>query len=182
MRKGFTLIEMLIAITVVSVMMAIAIPFMKVSTSRRVRTAASQLSRDLELARTRAMSTRYTTRLKFDESGKFYIGYADENRDGVFTESAAETQALRGFGRRDLSPDVNFGRGSAGAVPGDTGSGAVTFLTNRVEFNGRGVTVPFGTRGAVYFTHRDDPEAVAAVTVTGSGTVKLWVYRGGVWQ
>ena len=67
-------------------------------------------------------------------------------------------------------------------VPGDTGSGAITFLTDRVELNGRGVTIPFGTRGAVYFTHRDDPEAVAAVTVTGSGTVKLWVYRGGVWQ
>ena len=105
MRKGFTLIEMLIAITVASVMMAIAIPFMKVSTSRRVRTAASQLTRDLELARTRALSTRFTVRLRFDESGKFYIGYADENRDGVFTESVAETQALRGFGRRDLPPD-----------------------------------------------------------------------------
>jgi prepilin-type N-terminal cleavage/methylation domain-containing protein len=182
MRKGFTLIEMLIAITVASVMMAIAIPFMKVSTSRRVRTQASQLSRDLELARTRAMSTRHNSRLVFDEGKRFYIGYSDDDGDGKILEKPAETLALRGFGRRDLSPDVNFGRGSAGAVPGDTGSGAITFLTNRVELNGRGVTVPFGTRGAVYFTHRDDPEAVAAVTVTGSGTVKLWVYRGGVWQ
>jgi prepilin-type N-terminal cleavage/methylation domain-containing protein len=182
MRKGFTLIEMLIAITLVSVMMAIAIPFMKVSTSRRVRTQASQLARDLELARTRAMSTRNNARLVFDESGKFYVGYSDHDRDDVILETEVETQALRGFGRRDLSPDVNFGRGSAGAVPGDTGSGGVTFLLSRVEFNGRGVTIPFGTRGAVYFTHRDDPEAAAAVTVTGSGTVKLWVYRGGVWQ
>ena len=182
MRKGFTLIEMLIAITLISVMMAIAIPFMKVSASRRVRTQASQLARDLELARTRAMSTRFATRLTFDESGKSYVGYADENRDGVFTESSAETLALRGFGRRDLSPDVNYGRGNAGAVPGDTGSGGITFLLDRVEFNGRGVTMPFGSRGAVYFTHRDDPAAAAAVTVTGSGTVKLWVYRAGVWQ
>ena len=182
MRKGFTLIEMLIAITIASVMMAIAIPFMKVSTSRRVRTQASQLSRDLELARTRAMSTRNNARLVFDDKDNFWIGYSDHDGDGKILEKEVETLALRGFGRRDLSPDVNYGRGSAGAVPGDTGSGAVTFLTNRVELNGRGVTEPFGTRGAVYFTHRDDPEAVAAVTVTGSGTVKLWVYRGGVWQ
>ena len=182
MRKGFTLIEMLIAITLVSVMMAIAIPFMKVSTTRRVRTQASQLSRDLELARTRALSTRSNVRLVFDESGKNYIGYMDDDRDGKILEKPEETLALRGFGRRDLSPDVSYGRGSAGAVPGDTGSGGITFLASEVEFNGRGVTIPFGTRGAVYFTHRDDPEAVAAVTVTGSGTVKLWVYRGGQWQ
>ena len=182
MRKGFTLIEMLIAITIASVMMAIAIPFMKVSPSRRVRTQASQLSRDLELARTRALSTRHNSRLVFDENKKFYVGFSDHDGDDKILEKDVETLALRGFGRRDLSPDVNFGRGNAGAVPGDTGSGAVTFLKATVELNGRGVTVPFGTRGAVYFTHRDDPEAVAAVTVTGSGTVKLWVYRAGVWQ
>jgi hypothetical protein len=34
----------------------------------------------------------------------------------------------------------------------------------------------------VYFVHRDDPEAVAAVSVTGSGSVKAWVYLGGDWQ
>ena len=183
MRKGFTLIEMLIVITLMSIMVAIAIPFMRVSPTRKVRIQATQLKRDLELARTRALSTKASTRLKFDQTDESYTGYADDDDDGKILEKAAETLALRGFGRRELDGAVQYGRGNAGAVPGDTaGSGAVTFLTDYVEFNGRGVTLPFGTRGAVYFVHRDDSDAVAAVSVTGSGSIKMWVYQGGSWQ
>ena len=182
-RKGFTLVEMLITISLISVLLAIAIPFMRVSPTRQVRLAATQLSRDLEMTRTRAMSARQLVRISFDDKNLAYTGYADANDDGKITETKVELDALRVFGGREFDPRIQFGRGNAGAVPGDTaGSGAITFPTDYVEFNPRGVTVPFGTRGAVYLVHNDDPDAVAAVAVTGSGSVKLWVYRGGTWQ
>jgi prepilin-type N-terminal cleavage/methylation domain-containing protein len=183
-RKGFTLVEMLIALSMISILLAIAIPFMRVSPMRQVRLAATQLSRDLEMTRTRALSARLATRVTFDVgSPAAYIGYADADGDGTIAENSAEMSALRGFNRRELDPRLSYGRGNAGAVPGDTaGSGAITFPVDHVEFSPRGVTFPFGTRGAVYFVHNDDPDAVAAVSVTGSGSVKLWVYMGGTWQ
>jgi len=182
-RKGFTLVEMLIVISVMSILMAIAIPFMRVSPTRQVRLAATQLSRDLEMVRTRSLSTRRVSRVSFDAGTPAYTGYADVDEDGLIKETTAEMQALRAFGRREFDPRITYGRGSAGAVPGDTaGGGAISFPMDYVEFSARGVTLPFGTRGAVYLVHNDDPEAVAAVSVTGSGSVKLWVYRGGTWQ
>ena len=44
------------------------------------------------------------------------------------------------------------------------------------------MTLPFGTQGVIYLRHRDDPTVVAAVTVTGAGSVRVWNYRGGTWQ
>ncbi len=120
--------------------------------------------------------------MSFDVSGATYAGYLDDDRDGAFNQSAAETQALNAFGAVTLPPDVKFGRGSVGPVPGDVGSGAVTFTNTQVEFDTRGITQPFGTRGAVYFVHKDDDTAVSAVSVSGSASFKLWVYRGGIWQ
>ncbi len=181
-RRGFTIIELLIAITLISALLAMAIPFMRVSPTRRVRIAATQLSRDLEMTRTRALSSRRAARVTFDVADPGYTGYGDHDRDGIINESTVEMEDLRAFGRREFESVIQFGRGSAGAVPGDTGSGAISFPVGHVEFNGRGVTVPFGTRGAVYLVHRDEPAAVAAVSVTGSGSVKLWVFRGGEWQ
>lgn len=183
MRKGFTLIEMLIVISVMSILMAIAIPFMRVSPTRQVRLAATQLSRDLELVRTRALSTRRVSRVSFDGATRSYAGYSDIDEDGLIKETTAEMQALRAFGHREFDARISYGRGSAGPVPGDTAAGgAISFPMGHVEFGARGVTTPFGTRGAVYLVHNSDPEAVAAVSVAGSGSVKLWVYRGGTWQ
>ena len=110
--------------------------------------------------------------MSFDVSGATYAGYLDDDRDGAFNQSAAETQALNAFGAVTLPPDVKFGRGS----------GAVTFTNTQVEFDTRGITQPFGTRGTVYFVHKDDDTAVSAVSVSGSASFKLWVYRGGIWQ
>jgi prepilin-type N-terminal cleavage/methylation domain-containing protein len=181
-RRGFTLIEMLIVISMISVLLAIAIPFMRVSPARQVRLAATQLSRDLEMTRTRALSARQMARVSFDTENPAYTGYADANGDGMIAETTTEMRALRAFGRREFESVIQFGRGDAGPVPGDAGAGAITFPAAYVEFGTRGVTLPFGTRGAVYLVHRDDPGAVAAVSVTGSGSVKLWISVGGTWQ
>ena len=72
--------------------------------------------------------------------------------------------------------------GNASELPNYPGTGPVTFANNRVEFNTRGVTTPFGLRGVVYIMYGDDPNAVAAVSISGSASFKVWEYRDGAWQ
>jgi prepilin-type N-terminal cleavage/methylation domain-containing protein len=181
-KKGFTLIEMITAITILGIMLSIAIPRLRVSPSRRVESEAYRLLQNLELSRTRAMAARSLVRVSFDVGAGSYTGYLDEDRNGQIDETLAERQALRAGGLVELGPDVNFGRGGAPSVPGDTASGQVTFSNNRVVFDGKGITVPFGARGTIYFVHRDHPDAVAAVAVTSSASFRLWTFKDGRWQ
>ncbi|HWA56807.1 MAG TPA: prepilin-type N-terminal cleavage/methylation domain-containing protein, partial [Gemmatimonadales bacterium] len=121
-RDGVTLIEVLVVIVLIGVITAILMPRFRLSPQTRVRQAADQLVRDLELARGRALSTRSWARVRFDAGTESYTGYLDFNRDSVFAMSAAEQDSLRGFGQRRLSDDVVFGRGTAPDVPGIPGN------------------------------------------------------------
>ena len=179
-RNGFTLIELITVLAMVGVMLAIAIPRMRVSPLRRAGSAGRQLVADLDLARTRALAAKKTVRVTFDVAGNKYEAYLDDG-NGI-QETVAEMRALRGFDRRELHASVTYGRGSAGPIPGETGIGAVTLDNELVEFDGRGMTTPFGSRGSVYIVSRDDANAVSAVSVSSSGSFKVWVYRGGQWQ
>jgi prepilin-type N-terminal cleavage/methylation domain-containing protein len=181
-RSGFSLIEMLVVICIVSICMAIVAPKFRVSTVQRVNLAADLLVNDLEQVRTRAITARGATRVVITTATNSYTAYLDDNGDGVINEVATETVALRGLQTRILTDNVIFGRGAAPQLAGFPGAGATTFTGNAVDFDTRGVTTPFGARGVVYFTSLLDNTAVAAVTVTPGGGIRRWVYRGGAWQ
>ncbi len=181
--RGFTLIETVLVLMIVGIVLGIAGPKMRVSPTRKVRMTAIQLQRDLELTRTRALSTKRMARMAFDTGEKSYEGFLDHDRDGDITEKKVESEALHAFGRRELPKNVNFGLGTPGRIPEDTtGGGPITFEDELVEFNARGVTVPFGQRGVIYLVHRDDPDAVAAVAISGSASFKILAYRDGAWR
>ena len=181
-ERGFSLIEMLVVICVISICMAIIAPRFRVTNIQRVNLAADQLVNDLELVRTRAITARGVTRMVITPATNSYTAYLDDNSDGVINEVATETAALRGLQTRALTDNVILGRGVAPQLAGFPGPGATTFTADKVDFDTRGVTTPFGTRGVVYFTSSLDNTAVAAVTVTPGGGIRRWVYRGGAWQ
>ena len=169
-------------ITLIGLMAAIIVPRMQVTATTKTRHAADQLVRDLELVRTRAMSTRASTRMVFTTGSRSYTGYQDWDRNGVFALSTAERDSLGGFRTRTLQDDVVYGRGATPDIPAIPGSGSITFTGSAITFDTRGLTTPFGTRGVIYLTHPTDPAALAAVSVTAGGSIRRWVYRGGVWQ
>lgn len=182
-RRGFTIIELLAVVAILGIMMAFMLPKFRVSEKTEVQLAGIQLAQDLDVARTRALTTREMVRVAFNTSTRTYGGYLDDDGNGTITESDVEWQALRGFGVRELPARVHYGRGAAGAIPGDAPSGAVTFPNGRIEFDSRGLTMPMGTRGVVYLANDNDPNAVVAVQVTPSGNVRFWTYRqSGGWQ
>lgn len=181
-RRGFTLIEILVVIVMMGIMLKIVIPRFRVSNATRVRQAARLMASDLELARTKALSTTSKVRVVFTVGTQQYSGYLDDNRDGVFAQTPAETNALAAFRTRTLTDGVQIGRGATPDIPGMAGAGAITLPNSRVQFATMGVTDPFGTAGVVYLRSSLDATAVAAVSITGAAGVRVWVYKGGVWQ
>lgn len=181
-RAGLTLIELLVVISMIGILSSIMIPRMRPTPERRVRESARQLARDIELARTRALSAKRATRVTFDASAGTWAGYQAETNSNVINETQAERDSLRAFGARLLEGDVEFGRGTASALPGWPMGDPSSFTGGRINFASNGMSSPFGTQGVIYLQHRDREDAVAAVTVSGAGSVRVWINQGGTWQ
>lgn len=181
-RAGFTLIEMVIVIVVMGLAMMIAVPRFRVSEQTKARQVATQLTADLEVARSKAMAHRATVRVVFDAVANSYTGYLDFDRDDTIGETVAERDSLHAFGTRVLPTGATFGRAGQADITNFAGAGAITFPTPQINFDGRGLSTPFGTRGVVYVQFAGDTAAVAAVTVSGAGGIRLWTSEGGSWR
>jgi type II secretory pathway pseudopilin PulG len=175
------MIELLVIVTMIGIMSAAMIPKLRPSPSRLVRESARQLARDIELVRGRALATKRTSRFAL-LTDSTWAGYRDIEGDGVVIEDAASADSIRAFGVRRMDSRVRLGRGAAPALPGWPAGDPTSFTGSRFEFNQGGLMQPFGTQGVIYVQHRSVPSAVAAVTVTGAGSVRVWRLQGGVWQ
>jgi len=80
--RGFTLIEMLTALTVAGILMSIAIPrFFALLPTIRVSSAARQVATDLQLARMRAISQRAPQGLTFSTATTYSFTIGPDTRD-----------------------------------------------------------------------------------------------------
>ncbi len=181
--SGFTVVELVIAMSMMVILVGIVAPRMRVSPTRRVQGMAHQIAGHLELARTRALGQRQLVRVNFDETGvQNYTAYVDHDRNGNITEIDAEVEAFFEFGERELEMFVVFGRGNASTIPGDPSLDAITLASNDLDLSVQGVPDPWGTTGTIYLVHEDDPDAVAAISIASSGSFRAWRWFQGEWQ
>jgi prepilin-type N-terminal cleavage/methylation domain-containing protein len=177
--RGYTILELIVVVAIVGITMGIVAPRFRLSGTTAVQLAGTQLAQDIDVTRTRALTTRQKSRVAFRVGAKAYGGYLDHNDDGAIAEVAIEWQELRGFGERELPRGVIYGRGLAPTLPDDASGGSVTFADSRVEFDSRGLTIPQGSGGVVYLRSEHEPEAVIAVSVAPSGNARLWSWKAG---
>ncbi len=145
---------------------------------------AHQIVAHLEMARSNALGKRVMTQIVFDEDARTYTAYVDDDRDGTLAQDTDEILAFPEFGARELEMFVNFGQGNASPVAGDPSLDAVTLTNTTLDMSVQGVPEPWGTMGTVYLVHRDDADAVMAISIASSGSFKAWRWIPGAegWQ
>lgn len=124
-RRGFSLVELLLVIAIVSVIGAVAIPrFAQATSNHRLEAAADRLIADLQLARTRARVASQEVVVSFDLADHQYsLTGAGGDKVGVdLSEAPYEVKIARIVLRSGNSITFN-----AFGVPQQTG---VIFLTD----------------------------------------------------
>lgn len=192
-KSGFTLIELIVAMLLLAIVALVALPqALKPSPSREVEVAARTLTRDLAQLRMRAIAAKRMVRVRFREADRFYSAFMDitPDRSGAIAETESEVREsglqVNGSGGGipgvNLPSGVRYGAGSVGEGPaGAAITDAIDLPDDMIEFSSRGLVLPPSTGGAVYLTHRDDPDVVAVVTISGASAVQTWRYIAGAW-
>lgn len=176
-RSGFTLVELLVVITMVGVISVVAIPSMRPSRFR-VDAAALELFNVLALAQRTAVLKGHDIIVAFDEDGTRLRVHSDANNNGS-VEVPEDVRYVV------LPEGVMFGR--KGAPPRAIGTAPVTFSYHQdglpaVRFHRSGAAseaggfylVPAG--GAVLDEHR------AMEIDRGTGRTRCFAYRDSGWE
>lgn len=81
-RAGFTLLELLIVVTIIAIIGAIGMPNLR-RDRPQVRDAARVVMADLNRARSEAIRLNATVSVTIDTAGGFYRSFLDNDRNGV---------------------------------------------------------------------------------------------------
>jgi prepilin-type N-terminal cleavage/methylation domain-containing protein len=178
--RGFSIVELVIAVAIALILSAIAIPSMK-RTLRGYQTndAANQVAGIVKFTRFEAIrrnSPVTCVNAQNVANGPTTI-WSDDNGDNV--AQSTEKQIL-------LSRSTNLQPAGAvpstGALAAAVGAGALTAInpTNgNITFDQRGAVVPPGLY--VFYVGNSTPPDVAyrAVIILPSGSIQVWTYNGG---
>ena len=72
MNNGFTIVEIVIVVVIISIAALVAIPMMSSAASLQIRSAANMIAADLEYARSMAISRGQNFSVEFDENTERY--------------------------------------------------------------------------------------------------------------
>lgn len=148
-QKGFSLLEMLIAVAILSVLVMMAIPNFQVwVVNQRTRGDMAQLEGDLQYARMTAINRNQPVTVLFDSGASTYTIFVDTDRS--LTVNGAETALVT----RSLSSGVSFSQ--------------VNVTNNGVLFNGRGLRgLPLADPANVVLRSSHGKQYQISVTLVG---------------
>jgi len=178
-RRGVSLTETLFLLVLVGVAGAVVVPPAIISRTQQAAHVAEQLADDLDALRSAATEQRRVARVVFDPVGGSYDSYLAVDGDGVITYGPAEQAALAGSAVQSIDLPVRLGRGARPAVPGYPEADAVSFAGAAITFDARGLLQPLGDRGVIYLRAVESPDALAAVSISGNGTTRVWRWHDG---
>lgn len=183
-RTGFTLAELLIAVTILSILLAISIPqFSSFIPKMQLRAAARDLYSNMQSTRLNAVKNNRTWAIVFDPPNNRYIICSDKGADGAWSSTTDNTcpttidltslykNGIR-YGHGDLT-----GNKSATKPPGAFPVNDVSFNSNVLSFN------PLGTSGAGYvYLQNQGKTPLYAIGTQSSGSIQILRWTGTAWK
>jgi len=161
---GFTLIELIVVMSMISIMAAIAVPaYLQWLPDMHLKGAIRDLYSNLQNAKLQAVKDNRSVSVRFNTGANPGFYYFDLNNDTVFTA---------GEFRVDLSvyKDVTFGAGNAAMDWNNTAIAQAAIIT----FSSTGTA----NSGSLFLTNTVNPARCFSVTSQISGSLKLREYPG----
>lgn len=172
-NRGFTLLEVLIAVAMISVIGAIAIiSFATWLPNYKLKGAARDLYSTLQKARMIAVKTNGNSAVIFDLANNNYSLCDNWNSSTSSCDGSLTTTdlTLLGYG-------IGFGHGDATSAIGVGFDNEVTYAGDDVVFNSRGLC---DASGYVYLENTSGSTySVGSLT---SGAVRILKWHGGTWE
>jgi prepilin-type N-terminal cleavage/methylation domain-containing protein len=184
-EKGFSAVELIIVLLIVSILIVIALP--QIMTSRRLLRFSGlqrQISVTLRDARQEAMSQRLPITARYDDVNKRMLVYG-----GKFGAIGTQNNLIVNFANEGLvTNEIVYGKPAGAPITalGD-GSNVETLVGSRADitFQADGAVVDASNNPqnkALFFYDAKNPtNAAFAISVLGAGgRVKIWKYSSGV--
>lgn len=173
-KRGLTIVELMIAMAIMAVAMAIAIPTYNrtIKPTADLKGAARQVYSDVQLARLRAVSRNVPCGLDFDSTTDDYIVFEKQDPNVSFEYEVGDTIVKRvqfagGYGFADVSFDANYGGGDG--VTFNSGG-----VANAFSFSTRGLPSPTGD---VYLRNQKNPPEGRRILVHRMGGASIEQYN-----
>lgn len=172
-QRGFTLIEMLIIIVIISILAALGLPrldFMRY----RVNADARNVMMTMAYAERLAVSLQHNVQVTIDPVNRQIRVLEDKNDDGSYTIN----ERIRGFSVND---GVVFDQNGVANLPAPAATNILTQITfwRDGSANTSGVIYLNTTRGVAKGTN-EDARGIDIVRSTGRAT--WYTYTGGSWR
>ncbi|OPX18346.1 type II secretion system protein GspH [candidate division WOR-3 bacterium 4484_100] len=168
-KRGFTLIELMVVIGIISIIIAIAVPnFAGIQQRARIRSGAQQIAQDLRQIRERALSI----------GQRFLVTRPDDRHYQVTSPNGTVTtyrlgQTTGGHLRFGVSAGVSSTPPEANQ-PSPPANG-FDFPTNTLILEPRGAA----SKGVIYVT---DGRENYAVGINSLGKIRVYIYGNGAWS
>lgn len=185
-QRGFTMIELLIAVAIMMVLAAIAVPkVMNAVYLSRIRSAADNLSALLQQARVAAEQNNATVPVYITNvgpsnvPGAFISCSAANCPDGAAWAVNDPYVPYSGSVRNSANPPAALSQASLGFTAQPAGTTPVYFTSLGMISN-----LPAGTftaKGFVFYL-KDNEGDCAAVSLSPTGRSKVWLYTAGSWH
>ena len=167
-EKGFSFIEVVIAVAIIGTLLAIAIPgFTGMAPRMRLKSAARDIVSNIQLVKAQALRDRKSYTIEFDTVGGKYT----VNTGGIITKTVNLSEYS------GVTLGSGFGKAGDDNGPDDVSDG-VTFDSNRITLNSDGTV----NIGGVYLKDSDDM-TYSVICLSAAGGVKtLKNSNGSVWE
>ena len=167
--KGFTILELIVAIVILGVLAAIAIPgFARYGPDMRLKGAVRDLKSDMTLAKARAIRENALVALIFDTGSNRYTVFVDNGVGGGVAGDWTQNGSEALIKIADMPLDVTMYEASF--------SGA----TQRCRFNSRGL--PDNIIGHVYMRNTNNEYRGINLSLVGNVRIQESTDGGGSWS